>query len=145
MNKSKLNVLVHWNAWPSIQNQLMPIGYVTFQLYLLQQKLIGLLTQIISTYLLTIASTPPSMPSPEPVLQATSAIIDIYSDENMPYDVNFRQGEFLLALSNAIDNVKRVVKSIDRKRSDGRALRARGEEILTNLRAFVKYRRELKL
>ena len=63
----------------------------------------------------------------------------------MPYDMNFRKGNFLGALATSLDNVKRAVKGIDRKKEGGKALRARGEEILTNLRAFMKYRRELKL
>lgn len=39
--------------------------------------------------------------------------------------------------------MRRAVRSVDRKKEGGRALRARGEETLENLRAFVKYRRGL--
>ncbi|TCD71129.1 hypothetical protein EIP91_012077 [Steccherinum ochraceum] len=80
--------------------------------------------RVISTYLLT------HLPSPtrstpllvEPCLQALSALIDIYSDESLPYDINFRQSG---------------------KRE--RELRRRGEEVRDNLVAFVEYRRALKL
>ncbi|KAH8111844.1 armadillo-type protein [Phellopilus nigrolimitatus] len=102
--------------------------------------------RIIATYLLTLASSGPGPSlSPEPILQAASALIDIYSDETAPYDVNFRQGGFLQALVGCVDSVKRAVRGVDRKREGGRALRSRGEEILENLKAFVKYRRNLKL
>ncbi|KAI5117703.1 hypothetical protein M0805_003193 [Coniferiporia weirii] len=102
--------------------------------------------RIISTYLLTISSSGPTPTlTSEPIFQATSALIDIYSDENMPYDTNFRQGQYLVTLSDCVDSVKRAVRAVDRKKEGGRALRARGEEILENLRAFIRYRRDLKL
>lgn len=43
--------------------------------------------------------------------------------------------------------MRRAVRSVDRKKPgpEGRALRARGDEVLENLRAFVKYRRDLRL
>lgn len=81
----------------------------------------------------------------EPVIQAASALIDIYSDEDTPYDVNFRQGGYLEQLSSSIDGVKKAVKSIDRKKEGGRELRRRGEEVKENLVAFVGYRRSLRL
>ncbi|KLO07006.1 ARM repeat-containing protein [Schizopora paradoxa] len=102
--------------------------------------------KVISTYFLSIISTPlaSSSTSPEPIIQAASALIDIYSDENSPYDVNFRQGGFFQALSTALPNVKKAVKSIDRKKEGGRLLRGHGEEVLDNLRGFIKYRSNLK-
>ncbi|EIN13869.1 ARM repeat-containing protein [Punctularia strigosozonata HHB-11173 SS5] len=81
----------------------------------------------------------------EVALQATSALIDIYSDEALPYDVNFRQGRFLEKLAASIDGVKRTVRGIDRKREGGRELRLRGEEVRDNLVAFVQYRRDLRV
>ncbi|EJC98665.1 uncharacterized protein FOMMEDRAFT_128966 [Fomitiporia mediterranea MF3/22] len=110
--------------------------------------------RVISNYLLSLLSPPTSTStpsqtqnqvSPEPIFQAASSIIDIYSDEISPYDVNFRQHNCLQSLANAIPNVRRAVRSVDKKKEGGRELRARGEEVLENLRAFVKYRRELKL
>lgn len=85
---------------------------------------------MISTYLLNISSSPSSSQSPDPIFQATSALIDIYSDENLPYDVNFRQGNYLDSLVGSLGNVKKAVKSVNRKKEGGRALRARGEEVL---------------
>lgn len=91
------------------------------------------------------------MPSPtratsvptEPLLQALSALIDIYSDETLPYDVNFRQGNYLAALVDSVEGVRKAVRSIDRKRE--RDLRRRGEEVRDNLVAFIEYRRGLRL
>ena len=87
---------------------------------------------------------PPTPPTPtprEPLLQAVSALIDIYSDETLPYDVNFRQGRFLDALVASVEGVRKVVRGIDRKRE--RELRMRGEEVRDNLIAFIEYRRGL--
>lgn len=67
--------------------------------------------------------------------------MDIYSDETLPYDVNFRQGRFLDALVASVEGVRKAVRGIDRKRE--RELRARGEEVRDNLVAFIEYRRGL--
>lgn len=88
------------------------------------------------------------MPSPmgtEPLIQAVSALIDIYSDENTPYDVNFRQGNFLTRLATSVDGVKKAVKGIDRRKDGGKALRRRGDDVKENLIAFIQYRRDLGL
>ena len=87
-------------------------------------------------------SADPATPT-EPLLQAVSALIDIYSDEALPYDVNFRQGRFLDALVQAVEGVRRAVRGIDRKKE--RELRLRGEEVRDNLVGFIQYRRGLKL
>ena len=78
----------------------------------------------------------------EPLLQAVSALIDIYSDETLPYDINFREGKFEERLAQSIEAVKKAVKAIDRRREPD--LRLRGEEVRDNLTAFVRYRRELR-
>ena len=72
-----------------------------------------------------------------------SALIDIYSDESRPYDVNFRQGKYVEALADAVEGVRKAVRGIDKKKEGGRELRRRGEEVRDNLVAFVKYRRRL--
>ena len=46
--------------------------------------------------------------------------------------------------ARTLDSVKRAVKSVDRKKDGGRELKARGEEVLENLREFMKYRRGLR-
>ena len=79
------------------------------------------------------------------MLQAVSSLIDIYSDEEQPYDVNFRQGKYLDALTNAVEGVRKAVKGIDRKKEGGRDLRRRGEDLRDNLIEFIKYRRQLGL
>ncbi|KAJ4472575.1 armadillo-type protein [Lentinula edodes] len=103
--------------------------------------------QVIANYLLTLLPTP-SSPSPagvESLIQAVSALIDIYSDETLPYDINFRQGGMLQTLVASVENVRKAVKRIDRKKPGGKDLRRRGEEIRDNLVAFIQYRRNLGL
>jgi hypothetical protein len=100
--------------------------------------------QIISEQFLSLL--PPSASTDtEPLLQAVSALIDIYSDELSVYDVNFRQGGYLERLADSITSVKKVVKAIDKRKPGGRELRARGEDVLENLVAFIQYRRDLQL
>lgn len=81
----------------------------------------------------------------EPLLQAISALIDIFSDETSVYDINFRQGGYLEKLTASVDGVRKAVKSIDKRKPGGRELRVRGEEVLENLVAFIQYRRDLRL
>ena len=100
--------------------------------------------QTIASYLLSLLPPSATPPTPtEPLLQAVSALIDIFSDETLPYDVNFRQGRYLETLVPAVEGVRRAVRGIDRKKE--RELRLRGEEVRDNLTAFIQYRRELKL
>ncbi|KAL5519568.1 hypothetical protein ACEPAH_1251 [Sanghuangporus vaninii] len=103
--------------------------------------------RVIAEYLIQLSTTLPSQTlSPEVIIQCASSLIDIYSDETLPYDINFRQYAYLEKLSSrVVENLRRAVRAVDRKKEGGRMLRARGEETLENLRAFVKYRRELKL
>ncbi|PBK76924.1 ARM repeat-containing protein [Armillaria solidipes] len=102
--------------------------------------------RIISEYLLSFLPTGTSPDAGvEPVLQSVSAMIDIYSDEMLPYDTNFRQGGYLGRLATSIDSMKKLVKTIDRRKPGGRVLRLRGEEVRDNLIAFVQYRKSLKL
>ncbi|KAI5898062.1 ARM repeat-containing protein [Schizophyllum commune H4-8] len=101
--------------------------------------------RVIAEYLLTAlpsGGSPPRLGT-EPALQAASALIDIYSDENMPYDVNFRQGGYLARLVDSVEGMRKLVKAIDRKKE--RDLRRHGEEVRDNLVAFIEYRRELGL
>ncbi|PIL31313.1 hypothetical protein GSI_06011 [Ganoderma sinense ZZ0214-1] len=98
----------------------------------------------ISSYLLSLLPPSATPPTPtEPLLQAVSALIDIYSDETLPYDVNFRSGRFLDALVQSAEGVRKAVRGIDRKKE--RELRVRGEEVRDNLVAFIQYRRGLRL
>ncbi|KAG1749751.1 ARM repeat-containing protein [Suillus paluster] len=87
--------------------------------------------RVIAMHLLSIlpTSTAPSSYSTEPVIQALSALIDIYSDENLPYDVNFRQGNFVQRLVDSVDGVRKAL---------------RGEGMRDNLVAFIKYRKALR-
>jgi hypothetical protein len=101
--------------------------------------------QTISNYLLSILGSL-SSPSPaetEPLIQAASALIDIYSDENMPYDINFREGKYLDKLASSVEGFKKAVRAIDRRNEGGRDLRRRGDEVRENLVAFIQYRRDL--
>ncbi|KAJ7916498.1 hypothetical protein B0H13DRAFT_363355 [Mycena leptocephala] len=101
----------------------------------------------IAAYLLSMLPTAgtPSPAGTEPMLQAASSLIDIYSDEGAPYDTNFRTGGFLERLVASVDGVKKAVRAIDRRKEGGRELRRRGEEVRDNLVAFIEYRRGLGL
>ncbi|THV01428.1 ARM repeat-containing protein [Dendrothele bispora CBS 962.96] len=101
----------------------------------------------ISKYLISLLpnATSPSPVGTEPMIQATSALIDIYSDESIPYDINFRQEGFLQALVSSVDGVRKAVKGINRHREGGKDLRLRGDEVRQNLVAFIQYRRGLRL
>jgi len=79
------------------------------------------------------------------LIQAVSAVIDIYSDENMPYDVNFRQGRYVDRLASNVEGFKKAVRAIDRRREGGKELRRRGNEVQENLVAFIQYRKDLRL
>lgn len=98
--------------------------------------------RMISQFLISLIGAPSAVPT-EPLLQALSALIDIYSDETAPYDANFRQGGYLDALTGCVETVRKLVRGIDRKRE--RDLRRRGEEVRDNLVAFIEYRRGLRL
>ncbi|KAF5366940.1 hypothetical protein D9757_010836 [Collybiopsis confluens] len=101
--------------------------------------------EVISNYLVSLLPTSAS-PSPvgtECLIQAISALIDIYSDETLPYDINFRKSGFLQALVSSVEGVRKAVKGIDRKKPGGRELRRQGEEVRENLIAFIQYRRNL--
>lgn len=94
--------------------------------------------------MLSLLSAAPTAADIEPVLQVVSALIDIYSDETVPYDINFRQGGYLEKLDASVPGIKKAVKAIDRRKPGGRELRRRGDELWQNLIAFIKYRRDLR-
>jgi hypothetical protein len=79
------------------------------------------------------------------LVQAASALIDIYSDEDMPYDINFRQGKFIDRLASNVEGFKKIVRTIDRRKEGGNDLKRRGDEVRENLVAFIQYRRNLGL
>ncbi|KAI6136418.1 ARM repeat-containing protein [Pisolithus sp. B1] len=100
--------------------------------------------RVISSYLLDMlpTSTSPSPKGTEPLIQAVSALIDIYSDERLPYDVNFREGKFEERLAQGVEGFRKAVRAINRKTETD--LRLRGEEVRDNLTAFIKYRKDLR-
>ena len=85
----------------------------------------------------------PSLAGTEPLIQSVSALIDIYSDETLPYDINFRQGKYLDRLVANVESVKKTVRAIDRRKEGGKDLRRRGDEVWENLVDFIQYRRDL--
>lgn len=103
--------------------------------------------QIISEFLFSFlpTSTAAFTQDSEPMIQAVSALIDIYSDETFPYDVNFQHGKYLECLVNSVEGVRKAIKAIDKRKDGGRDLRRRGDEIMGNLLEFIKYRRDLRL
>ncbi|KJA28497.1 hypothetical protein HYPSUDRAFT_129419 [Hypholoma sublateritium FD-334 SS-4] len=102
---------------------------------------------VISKYLISLlpSSGTFSPADTEPMIQAVSALIDIYSDETLPYDVNFRQAGYLNILAQSVNSIKTAVKAIDRRKEGGKELRRRGEEVYENLGDFVQYRKDLRL
>ncbi|TFK26788.1 ARM repeat-containing protein [Coprinopsis marcescibilis] len=103
--------------------------------------------KVIAQYFISMLPTAaaPSPAGTEPMIQAASALIDIYSDETLPYDINFRQGNFNQTLAASLDGIKKAVKAVDRRKEGGKDLRQRGELVRENLAAFVQYRKSLKL
>lgn len=142
--------------------------------------------QVISKYLLAILTSSSTSPPPsrstassaagtgsgtsstthfgvEATLQAISSLIDIFADENSPYDANFRIAKVLKGMSDHVRDVQKLVRGIDSRKSKpgrggggkggstassaveggGRALKAWAEGVLGDLVGFVEYRRKL--
>jgi len=87
----------------------------------------------------------PNQASIESTLQAASALIDIYSDETVSYDINFRENNILGKLIDAVEPIRKLVRGINKRKSGGIELKRRGEEVRDNLVEFIKYRRGLRL
>lgn len=104
-------------------------------------------SKIISDYLISLlpSGTNPSPIETEPLIQVVSALIDIYSDENTPYDINFRKGQYLNRLVLSAEGVRKAIRALNRRSEEGRELRLRGDEVRENLVGFIKYRRRLGL
>jgi len=103
-------------------------------------------SKLIAGYLVSLlAAGTPDQASVESTLQAASALIDIYSDETVPYDINFRENNILGKLVDAVEPIRKLVRGINKKKSGGIELRRRGEEVRDNLVDFIKYRRSLRL
>lgn len=79
-------------------------------------SLTALLSQSIGLFLLSLlplnAKTPSRLnPTPEVLLQAIDSLIDLYSDEDSPYDAPvFRAKGFLGRLENAVGGVRAAVR-----------------------------------
>ena len=102
--------------------------------------------QAIASYLVSLLPTGISdQASVESTLQAASALIDIYSDETVPYDINFRENNILGKLVDAVEPIRKLVRGINKKKPGGIELKRRGEEVRDNLVEFIKYRRGLRL
>lgn len=105
-------------------------------------------SQVIGSYLFSYLTAPLTntlVPWPEATLHAASSIIDIYADEDQPYDVNFRQAGWTDALAGAKDRVKRAGRGIDKKKEGGRELKDFADDVYANVKGFVQYRRKLKI
>lgn len=48
-------------------------------------------------------------------------------------------------LAHALPNMRKLVRGIDRRKTGGLELRGRGDDVLINLAAFIKYRKALKV
>jgi|ERR1700722_7950228 len=101
--------------------------------------------QVIADYLVSVMPTS-STPSPagtEAMIEAVSQLIDVFSDENLPYDINFRNSCVLDKMIDSLEGVQKAIKGIDSRVDEGRVLRWRGEEVRDNLKDFIEYRKGL--
>ncbi|ORX43716.1 ARM repeat-containing protein [Hesseltinella vesiculosa] len=72
-------------------------------------------------------------------IEALNLLYDVYSDEAFDYDLPvFVQGQFLGHLKQLVPPIRKMVKSIDRRKFFD--LRSRADEALMNLVAFIKYK-----
>ncbi|KAG8914469.1 hypothetical protein FRC01_004043 [Tulasnella sp. 417] len=104
--------------------------------------------KVIGAYLFSYLTSPlptTAIPWPEATLHAASSIIDIYADEDQPYDVNFREPAWTEVLAGAKDRVKRAGRAIDKRKEGGRELKDFADEVYANVKGFVQYRRRLKI
>ncbi|KAJ1302756.1 hypothetical protein OPQ81_003065 [Rhizoctonia solani] len=99
--------------------------------------------KVIAQYLLSYIHPTPR--AAEPTLHALSLLIDIYADEASPYDVNFRNIKGTEVLASSVTALRKLVRSIDRRKEGGMELRRWAEEVEGNIRGFVTYRRKLKI
>ncbi|CAE6387250.1 unnamed protein product [Rhizoctonia solani] len=99
--------------------------------------------KVIAQYLLSYIHPTPR--SAEPTLHALSLLIDIYADETNTYDTNFRSLKGTEVLASSITTLRKLVRSIDRRKEGGGELRRWAEEVEGNIRGFVTYRRKLKI
>ena len=125
------------------------IGANRVRFYFFSRNTLSWLTpilQIIASHLVSLLPTnAPDQASVESTLQAASALIDIYSDETVPYDINFRENDFLGKLVAAAEPIRKLVRGINKKKPGGIELKRRGEEVRDNLVNFIEYRRGLRL
>ncbi|KAM0750209.1 hypothetical protein T439DRAFT_380929 [Meredithblackwellia eburnea MCA 4105] len=103
--------------------------------------------QVIGTFLLSVlphGKTPsPFSPTPEVLIQVVDSFIDLYADEDAPYDMEvFRKGGFLPVLQDAVTGVRAATKKIDKKKFP--ELRSRADGALENLSEFAKYRKSVQ-
>ena len=102
--------------------------------------------KVIASYLVSLLPIgAPDQASVESTFQVASALIDIYSDETAPYDINFRENNVLGKLVDAVEPIRKLVRGINKKKPGGIELKRRGEEVRDNLVDFIKYRRSLRL
>ncbi|KAE8267206.1 hypothetical protein A4X09_0g5147 [Tilletia walkeri] len=81
--------------------------------------------------------------TPECMVAALNAIIDLYADERAEWDVPvFRNSDFLRRLRKLVSRVRASTRAID-KRTDP-SLRARADETEQNYRAFVEFRETVR-
>ncbi|CAE7053584.1 unnamed protein product, partial [Rhizoctonia solani] len=101
------------------------------------------MNKVIAQYLLSYIHPTPR--AAEPTLHAFSLLIDIYADEANAYDVNFRNLKGTDILGSSVSALRKLVRSIDRRKEGGMELRRWAEEVEGNVRGFVTYRRKLKI
>ncbi|KAL9931479.1 hypothetical protein V8E36_009644 [Tilletia maclaganii] len=81
--------------------------------------------------------------TPECMVAALNAVIDLYADERASWDVPvFRAGQYSQRLRKLVSRVRAGTRAIDKRTDPG--LRARADETAQNYRAFVEFRETVK-
>ncbi|CAG8514893.1 5524_t:CDS:2, partial [Scutellospora calospora] len=98
--------------------------------------------KLIGTFLFNIlSSSKDDFTSPECIIEVLNSIYDIYADKDFDYDEPvFVQNGYLSLLENIVDAVRKMTKSIDKRKF--RDLRFRADEAYENLIAFIKYKKD---
>lgn len=92
----------------------------------------------IGTFLLAIVNNLPQTPIEDAII-ALDQMFDVYADKEFDYDDPvFVQGAFLTYLQALQPKVQKMAKGIDKRKTP--ALRGRADEVVVNLKRFIKYK-----
>ncbi|KAG5927518.1 hypothetical protein E4U42_002161 [Claviceps africana] len=97
------------------------------------------LNREIASFLLALLAALPDTP-PADAVEALNQLLDIYANEDFPYDAPvFWADDFLPRFEALVPSAKAMAKAVDKKTQP--ELRTRAEEAVLNLRRFVAYKK----